>query len=241
MMMPARLAIALCDDGWWLRSEIVWAKPNPMPESCKDRPTSAHEKIYLLAKSSRYFYDADAVRISATSESIARYDRGRSDTHKWADGGPGNQTIARSLEHMRPKKSNNQRGHGRRHNGFNDRWDAMPVAEQRSFGANLRNVWDISVSGFPEAHFATFPTELAERCIKAGCPLGGTVLDPFGGSGTTGLVADRLGRNAILLELNPKYAEMARRRIESDAPMFAEASLQKPTSSQTDMFAENAA
>jgi DNA modification methylase len=115
-----------------------------------------------------------------------------------------------------------QRGHSRRHNGFNDRWDKMTGAEQRVNGANLRNVWTIATAGFHEAHFATFPSELAERCINAGCPKGGLVLDPFGGSGTTGLVADRTGRSAILIELNPKYVEIAKRRIVRDAPMFVE-------------------
>ena len=98
----------------------------------------------------------------------------------------------------------------------------MSKEEQQSNGANLRNVWTVPTKGFSEAHFATFPPALIEPCIKAGCPEGGTVLDPFGGAGTTGLVADRLGRDAILIELNPEYAEMARHRIEDDAGMFGE-------------------
>jgi len=184
MMVPARLAIALCDDGWWLRSDIIWAKPNPMPESCRDRPTSAHEHIFLLTKSARYFYDAEAVKEQSTEP-----ERERSDRIGCANG----HTVRHSSGGMM--------------NGVSFR--------------NLRNVWTITPQGFKGAHFATFPTDIPRRCIKAGCPVGGTVLDPFAGSGTTGMVADQLGRNSILLELNPAYAAMARARIFNDAPMFA--------------------
>lgn len=182
--IPWRVAFALQADGWFLRSEIIWAKPNPMPESVTDRPTSAHEKIFLFAKSARYWYDAEAVREPdggrASGNGFVREYRlsyeGRGDPEQWEPGG----------------------------------------------GRNLRNVWTVATQPFSEAHFATFPPALIEPCIKAGCPSGGTVLDPFGGAGTTGLVADRLGRSAILLELNPAYAEMARRRIEGDAPLLSE-------------------
>lgn len=212
LMMANRLAIALQDDGWWVRSEIIWAKPNPMPESVQDRPTNAHEKIWLLSKSARYYYDAEAVRTQRTSSEDANGFRGGS----YVGGQPGPRTQRGN------KRIDKQRGHSRRHAGFNDRWDQMTTAEQQAAGANLRNVWNIATKPFPEAHFATFPPALVEPCIKAGCPEGGTVLDPFGGSGTTGLVADRFGRDAILVELNREYAEMARRRIEGDAPLFTE-------------------
>lgn len=174
-MIPNRLAIALQDAGWWVRSEIIWHKPNPMPESCKDRPTSAHEKVWLLSKSARYYYDQCSIRKART-----------------------------------PRYSENGWHHTNLHNVVSGE------------GRNARNVWKIATAGYSEAHFATFPPELAERCIKAGCPEGGTVLDPFGGAGTTGLVADRLQRKAILIELNPEYADMAKRRIEGDAPLFTE-------------------
>ena len=166
MMMPARVAMALQADGWWLRSEIVWQKPNPMPESVTDRPTNSHEKVFLLTKSAKYFYDAEAVRVPCAPDTTSRYERGRSDTHKHADGGPGNQTIAKTFEHMR--KTDKQRGHSRRHDGFNDRWDAMSKDEQQSNGANLRNVWTIATQGVSAAHFATFPEKLVEPCILAG-------------------------------------------------------------------------
>ncbi|WP_299393244.1 site-specific DNA-methyltransferase [Pelagibius sp.] len=167
----------------------------------------------------RHHYDAEAVRVPADPESLARYERGRSDDHKWADGGPGGQTIARSFRGMRQPKDK-QRGHAREHAGFKERWDQMTREEQQANGRLLRNyepappvVWEMPTASFAEAHYATFPPELVERCIRAGCPMGGTVLDPFGGAGTTGLVAEAMGRNAILIELHPDYARMARRRI----------------------------
>ena len=278
MLLPARIALALQADGWWLRSEIVWHKPNAMPESVRDRPTSAHEKVYLLVKSARYFYDAEAVRIPITGGAHARR---RDGERKPAKGSDPNDRRAGTWK----EKSDKQRGHGRRHAGFNDRWDGMTKAEQQSGGANLRNVWTIPTYGFPDAHFATFPPALVEPAIKAGtseqgvcrscgaplvrelavsgapgeswhdheddevrgnrgaplpdgyrrettgwlpsCDCGGAyasipavVLDPFGGAGTVGLVADRLGRDAVLIELNPEYAAMARARIEADAPLL---------------------
>jgi len=192
-MIPNRLAIALQDDGWWVRSEIVWNKPNPMPESVTDRPTCAHEKIWLLTKSARYFYDADAIREPLAPSSIAR--------------------LAQDVE--------SQAGSSRA-NGGGKTNGPMKAVRSSGMGANARNVWTIASQPFKGAHFATFPPKLAERCILAGCPKGGTVLDPFAGAGTTGLVADRLGRNATLIELNPKYADMTKRRIEGDAGLFSD-------------------
>jgi DNA modification methylase len=239
VMMPNRFAIAMQDWGWWVRSEIVWHKPNPMPESIKDRPGTAHEKVFLFTKAERYWYDAESVRTPAAPTSIARWQQdveqqagsdrahggARADRPMKAVGGPrGRDTYGRhTLQDNLPaeERRDKQRGHSRRHAGFNDRWDQMSNAEQRANGANLRNVWTIPVAGFREAHFATFPPDLPEICIKAGCPEGGVVLDPFGGAGTTGLVADRLKRNAILIELNPEYAEIAERRIHGDAPLLS--------------------
>ena len=157
MMMPARIALALQAQGWYLRSEIVWAKPNPMPESVTDRPTSSHEKIWLLSRQPRYYYDADAVRLPAKFPDDNRKDRVKPE-----------HTNARDAKQMAPRKSDKQRGHSRRHAGFNDPWDQMTVAEQRAGGANLRNVWQIATRPFRDAHFATFPPDLSELCIKAG-------------------------------------------------------------------------
>lgn len=218
-MVPNRLAIALQEAGWWIRSEIIWAKPNPMPESVRDRSATSHEKIFMLAKSERYFYDAAGVRQGRTSNEDANGFRGGS----YAEGSVG------PRKRKGNKKTDKQRGHSRRHAGFNDRWDQMSKEEQRANGRNLRNyepapvqVWEIATRPFKDAHFATFPPELAERCIKAGCPEDGVVFDPFGGAGTTGLVADRLGYDAIMIELNEDYIDLAKNRIEDDNPMFAE-------------------
>ena len=257
--IPWRVAFALQADGWYLRSDIIWHKPNPMPESVTDRPTKSHEYLFLLAKSERYYYDADAIAEPATCRDARMVDGfvPKSDNGKWA--GDAQSTDKRS---PRTKSGNEYVYNGTR---------------------NRRTVWTVPTSSFKGAHFATFPTALIEPCILAGsakeccaacgapsvrqvertamvidrserthdkgrtrasgtmvspatsvttgfapscsCNAGvvsGTVLDPFGGAGTTGLVADRLGRNAILCELNPDYAAMAERRIHGDAPLFAE-------------------
>ena len=208
MLLPARVALALQADGWYLRSEVVWHKPNPMPESVADRPTSAHEKLFLFSKSLRYHYDADAVKVTRVGDEDADGFRGGS----YVDGKPSQRQKSRNVR----RRYNEEVGRPGR---------VSSIA--RSFpyegeGRNLRNVWTVATRPFNKAHFATFPPELIEPCIKAGCPEGGTVLDPFGGAGTTGLVADRLRRNAVLIELNPTYAEIARRRLQADGGMFAE-------------------
>jgi DNA modification methylase len=179
--IPWRVAFALQADGWYLRQDIIWSKPNPMPESVTDRCTKAHEYIFLLSKNARYYFDQDAI----------------AEQSKYPDG-PNNPTNNKY-------KSLGQNLH---------RIGADPIR-------NKRSVWNVTTNAFSEAHFATFPPTLIEPCILAGCPKGGTVLDPFAGAGTTGMVADRLGRDAILIELNPKYAEMIERRIRNDAGMFA--------------------
>lgn len=258
--MPWRLAFALQSDGWWLRSDVIWSKPNPMPESVTDRPTKAHEYVFLLTKSARYFYDADAVREPHAEVSLARARRNRY-------GGKYN--------------GSDPAEHGRLKAGANYGPDGDPDKVCSPAGRNLRTVWEIATQPFREAHFATFPEKLVEPCILAGtsergcCPECGapwrrvtetryenpgnrttngprslaqrhetpgfesrkekrvsttgwdavcdhghdpvpcTILDPFGGSGTTAVVATRHGRRAILIELNPEYAEIAVRRIEA--------------------------
>lgn len=187
MMVPARLALALQSEGWWLRSDCIWHKKAPMPESVTDRPTQAHEHVFLLTKSAKYFYDADAVREPYTEPK-------------------GGIVIGRAVH-----GSSIARGGDRSNRG------GYP---QTQTGRNLRNVWMIGPDPFSGAHFATMPKAIAETCIKAGCPAGGTVLDPFLGCGTTLMVADRLGRNGIGIELSPVFAAMAEIRIRNDAPMF---------------------
>jgi DNA modification methylase len=235
-MVPNRLAIALQEDGWWVRSEIIWAKPNPMPESIRDRPATAHEKIFLLTKSERYAYDAEAVR-QGDYKTPDGWDTGASG-HRHRQKGEGAAAKRRKQEQTAMAAMAAGASSGRRMRGFNERWDAAERArgltprhegginhtgiEEVARGSrNLRNfepapvqVWEMATRPFSEAHFATFPAELAERCLLAGCPKGGTVLDPFGGAGTTALVADRLGLDCTLIELNADYAEIAQRRID---------------------------
>ncbi len=191
--IPWRIAFALQADGWYLRSDIIWSKPNPMPESVIDRPTKAHEYLFLLSKSERYYYDADAIR-----EPHLEPERSGTSEKMWSPNVATNEQLVNG-------------GFGR---------GKYTQRIYNSAGRNRRTVWEIPTSPYSEAHFATFPPALIEPCIKAGCPKDGWVLDPFGGAGTTGLVADRLGRNAILIELNPQYAAMAERRIQDDAGLF---------------------
>lgn len=197
--MPWRVAFALQADGWYLRSDIIWAKPNPMPESVTDRPTKSHEHVFLLAKSQRYHYDADAVREDADLNRVGQR-QGR-----WGNAVKGDRAYAM----------------GRVPSGNEANGTEVVGSETR----NLRDVWTIATQPYPGAHFATFPPKLVEPCIKAGCPEDGTVLDPFGGAGTVGLVADQLGRDAVLIELNEEYARMAKRRIYEDCPMFTRVAL----------------
>lgn len=160
--IPWRVAFALQADGWYLRSDIIWAKPNPMPESVVDRPTKSHEHVFLLSKSGRYHYDPAAGK-EATVD-----------------------------------------GSGER---------------------NMRDVWSIRTRPYREAHFAVMPVGLAERCVLIGCPRGGTVLDPFGGAGTTAYAAEKNGRDSVSIELNGDYVEMAERRLAALVPDASQPSL----------------
>jgi len=288
-MVPNRLAIELQDWGWWVRSEIIWHKLNPMPESITDRPATSHEKIFLLSKSKRYFYDADAVRIQSDWNPDKTNIPDGWDTDAGAHG-----SIHRKGR-VTGKKVDRQREVPPRNKGTKNHTKLSETPQGE--GRNLRNVWSIPTKPFSEAHFATFPPDLVIPCIKAGTsehgvcpncgtpwkrqtqkdnvptdkaaktfvvddrdhnadgndqganrqkdghkpgyissvttlgwkqqcdcetllPIPATVLDPFGGAGTTGLVADRLGRDAILIEINPEYAEIARKRISGDSPLF---------------------
>lgn len=217
MLLPERLALALQADGWWVRARIIWQKPNPMPESVTDRPTKSHEHIWLLSKSPRYFYDADAVREAAVTSDLRRpYGSPGANALDGRDQPQGRGRLRRDPRHNRP--SNMFRGEPVR-NADLERLGTTRGRTNEScthpLGKNLRDVWTIAPKPFKGAHFATFPPALAERCIRAGCPPGGIVLDPFGGSGTTAVAADALDRNAVLIELNPHYVEMARNRVEA--------------------------
>lgn len=185
--IPWRVAFALQADGWYLRQDIIWHKPNPMPESVKDRCTKAHEYIFLLSKGPKYYFDHEAIKEPAVGGQTGRATSFKREGSKRAQAIPG-QTVGTHRA---------------------DREDVAYNGETR----NRRSVWTVTTKPFKGAHFATFPPDLIEPCILAGCPEGGTVLDPFGGAGTTGLVAEKHGRNAVLCELNPEYAEMAAERI----------------------------
>lgn len=220
--IPWMVAFALRADGWWLRQDIVWHKPNPMPESIGDRCTKAHEYLFLLSKSERYYFDQEAISEPASPNTNPRTKMPDGwDTGPGGHGGFHRHGRERGASRDRqpgvtPKSVDRSTG-VRANNSFHA--STMALVERR----NKRSVWTVPTQGFREAHFATFPPALIEPCILAGCPEGGVVLDPFGGAGTTGLVADRLQRNAILIELNPDYAAMAERRIRADAPLLAEA------------------
>lgn len=181
--IPWKVAFALQADGWILRSEIIWHKPGVMPEPVTDRPTRAHEQIFLFAKQQKYHYDHEAIKEPAV-------------TGAW-DALPPIGGKKHPGENGNPKYSGNQ-----------------PASDGMR---NKRDVWTVSIKPYAGAHFATFPPDLIEPCILAGAPTGGVVLDPFGGSGTTGMVANRLSRKAVLIELNPEYAEQIKERCRQAA------------------------
>lgn len=221
--IPWMVAFALRDSGWWLRMDNIWSKPNPMPESVTDRTTRSHEYVFHLTKSASYYYDAEAIKNPPAPSTIKEIKQGYDGTSQKLFAGTGAQDASAVKSRIVKRLRDKQRGHGRRHNGFNDRWNDMTGAEQRALGSNARSVWTFAAANYPDAHFATFPESLPERCINAGSRVGDVVLDPFTGSGTTGEVALRLGRSFIGIELNPEYAELARKRIGGAAPLFAEA------------------
>jgi DNA modification methylase len=208
-MIPARVALALQADGWWLRSDIIWAKQNCMPESVTDRPTRSHEYLFLLTKSERYHYDHEAIKEPCIYDTGAP---GTSTADRKARAA-GNKLLPTAERNgIRAANPDKQRGHSRRHDGFNDRWDKMEKAEQCSGMRNKRDVWTVAPANYPESHFATFPPDLIKPCILAGSKPGDVVLDPFAGSGTTGMVALELGRKALLIELNPDYVKLIEKR-----------------------------
>jgi DNA modification methylase len=190
--IPWRAAFALQADGWFLRSDIVWSKPNPMPESVTDRPTKAHEFLFLLAKSERYYYDSDAIKEPLTTDARENYpDRARV-------------TGRGGLPSLEQSGAPHQRSSG----GFPPR-KSVPWVDSGE-GRNKRSVWNVATQPYNGAHFATFPEALVEPCILAGCPLGGLVLDPFIGSGTVGAVAERLGRRWVGTDLGYQPLAVAR-------------------------------
>lgn len=205
--IPWRVAFALQADGWYLRQDIIWHKPNPMPESVTDRCTKAHEYIFLLAKSAQYYFDEEAIR-----------ERSVYDDPRMVDGFVpksvnGKHTIDKQNAANRKKFKPTEAGGGTSmvdHNGY-FKGDGEPIGNPGF--RNKRSVWSVTTSPFKGAHFATFPEELITPCILAGCPKDGVVLDPFFGAGTTGVVSKTYGREYIGIELNPEYVKIAERRL----------------------------
>jgi len=284
MMIPNRVAIALQDAGWYIRSEIIWHKPNPMPESVRDRPTSCHEKIWLITKNKKYYYDAESIKEPITDTTAKRLLQKNIENQKGSLRGNGGMKSNGNMKAVGRKKfDKNMGGSGTSfvdHSGYKKADGTYMINETR----NKRNVWTITTKPFKDAHFATFPKDLIEPCIKAGCPekvcvkcgkpqvkqfyrdkstlpvkrnkrdgdgdraVGGVyqkwleenppqikikpscdcnadfkpgvVLDPFGGSGTTGIVASLNNRNAILIELNQNYIDIANKRIDKEVGLF---------------------
>jgi site-specific DNA-methyltransferase (cytosine-N4-specific) len=229
--MPWRLAFALQDDGWWLRQDIVWFKSNPTPEPARDRCTKSHEYLFILAKSRRYYWDFDAMQEPVSGTAHGRGSgvnpKARKMPDNWDTGPGGHGSFHRAGREKGKTPGKNSRMHVDRDVAHATK--PKKPRQNESFSAavrcvtetrNKRSVWTVATEAFREAHFATFPTALIEPCILAGCPPGGLVLDPFAGSGTTGVVCLRNDRNFLGFELNPKYAAMARERILGDCPLF---------------------
>lgn len=222
--IPWMVAFALRADGWYLRSEITWCKTAPMPESCCDRPTSATEKVFLLSKSARYYWDADAVRNPVSVAMLGEVADGYNGTATKffeAAGVQNASTVKSRIIANARKRLDKQRGHSKRHAGFNDRWDQMTKEEQTALGSNMRNWMVLGPDPYPENHFATFPRDLVEPFILAGAPLGGLVLDCFTGSGTVGEMCSRTGRRFVGVDLS--YQDLAKQRTAQRGLMFAEA------------------
>lgn len=197
--IPWMLAFALRADGWYLRSDIIWAKPNPMPESVRDRCTKSHEYIFMLSKSPRYYFDSDAISEPVAESTIKRVQ----------------QDLDNQQGSYTPSKANGKMKAVVRYGG--KKYTENPDAFYRTKSGNMynfrpkrnkRDVWTVTTKPFKGAHFATFPPDLIEPCVLAGCPEGGVVLDPFAGSGTTGMVAQQNGRDFILIELNEEYVNL---------------------------------
>ena len=194
MGIPWRLAFALREDGWYLRSDIIWHKENAMPEACKDRPTRSYEHIFLLSKSPRYYYDYDSLAEPMKEVSKKRYVRGRSKENKYLNENSG----------AKIQKINEARGYGQY------KGDNIPQFR------NKRDIWTINTTSFRGNHYAAFPPKLAEICMITGCPKGGIILDPFIGSGTVGLIALLHNRKYIGIELNEEYVNLTKKRIETE-------------------------
>jgi DNA modification methylase len=236
--IPWRLAFALQADGWWLRSDIIWNKPNPMPESVTDRPTKSHEYLFLLTKSPKYVYDAEAISEPLSYASIDRLLHPSLEEQYGSDRVPGKtngpmKAVSRaswkgsSFDSGKTGEMKSMRGYTKPYSNKSTKEFSQNGAQDASatksrivdsilsgdlVTRNKRSVWTVTTQPFAEAHFATYPPDLIKPCILAGSKPGDIILDPFAGSGTTGMVAIELGRKAILIELNPQYVDLIRQR-----------------------------
>lgn len=208
--IPWMLAFALRADGWYLRQDIIWSKPNPMPESVRDRCTKSHEYVFLLTKSQKYFYDHDAIREPHTGEAAKALEIGFKEVGKRGVNDSARRGLVEGQSTQFSKKG---------HSGY---FGADGKCLLNPLGKNKRSVWHVATRSYKGAHFATFPPALIAPCILAGCPVGGVVLDPFGGSGTTAGVAVAHGRKAIICELNPNYGALVAQRVFAIAGNSAE-------------------
>lgn len=207
--IPWMLAFALRSQGWYLRQDIIWHKPNPMPESVTDRCTKSHEYIFLLSKSQKYYFDYEAIQEEATSSDKPRIF------------GANNQkgTLRNDIGRVYKPRTKNCQYDGQRPNSMHLAREAG-LSDEVYPVRNKRDVWQVNTKPCKEAHFATYPFELIKPCILAGCPENGIVLDPFMGSGTTAIVARSLNRNYLGVELNPEYIKIAHKRLEKHLGMF---------------------
>lgn len=225
--IPWMVAFALRADGWYLRQDIIWSKPNPMPESVTDRCTKAHEYLFMLTKSPRYYFDHEAIKEPAVKGSAgSEFHTGKTGKHQ----------LGRASTKTRSKRDSFKRDDSKRAEVIPGQsvGTHRPDREESSYDTETRNkrsVWTVATRPFKGAHFATFPPALITPCVLAGCPVGGTVLDPFGGSGTTAEVAIRNNRNAVLCELNPQYVDLIHERL---SPVMKSV---KAKAAQTNMFA----
>ena len=233
--IPWRVAFALQADGWYLRSDIIWSKPNPMPESVTDRPTKAHEYLFLLSKSERYYYDAAAIAEPVSLSMLQQIEEGYEGLglKDYEAAGVQNPSSvkARIIANAR-RKSEAEGANGRNMQAINseaERRDTVGTFNNNprlrpNVTRNRRSVWTVNTMPYKGAHFATMPEKLVEPCILAGCPLGGLVFDPFIGSGTVGAVAERLGRRWVGTDLNPAYHQLAKKRTAQLGLRFTEMS-----------------
>ena len=214
--IPWMLAFALRSQGWYLRQDIIWQKPNPMPESVTDRCTKSHEYIFLMSKSQKYYFDYEAIQEPCADQSRTNYACGNRTNGINKD--RNDNDFGERSKNWKPRTKNCQYD-GQKPNSFHlSRENGEPDKEY--YVRNKRDVWSVNVKPCSEAHFATYPFELIKPCILAGCPENGIVLDPFMGSGTTAIVARSLNRNYLGVELNPEYIKIAHKRLEKHFGMF---------------------